>query len=118
MGNGILIIGDIFGAIGFNFLCIIFFVIAIIRANSYKSPWVLFVIGIAVQLLAFCGTVTQILQSNEKIQSENIAAFIIFIIFALTTFFVIKKKMKKGAWAQKKLGRKTTEPENKGQWGQ
>ena len=59
MDNGILIIGDIFGAISYNFLCIIFFVIAIIRASSYKSPWVLFIVGIVIQIFAFCGTVTQ-----------------------------------------------------------
>ena len=100
------IIGDIFGAIGSNFLCIIFFVIAMIRASSYKSPWVLFIVGIVIQLFSFCGTVTQIIESNEEIQLENIAAFIIFIIFATTTFFVIKKDMslreliKKGVRAQ------------------
>lgn len=97
MDNGILIIGDIFGAIGSNFLCIIFFVIAIIRASSHKSPWVLFIVGIAIQLFSFGGTVTQIIESNEEIQLENIAAFIMFIVFATITFFVIKKKTKEGA---------------------
>lgn len=96
MSTQIVLLGDIIAGISSNLFCIVFFIIALSRAKANKSFWMLFAVGIILQLVSFAGGITEAaIEPDITISREEIFAFVFFGIFVLAEIILLKRKSKK-----------------------
>lgn len=85
-------LGDIAGAIGYNSICIIIFLIAVLLGRRKRIPWILFAVGAFLQCCSFFGNFTEIQYGYAYLTNQDIYSLILFIVILVGTFFWIRHR--------------------------